>query len=96
MSVETITKETVKGKALNELQGLKTVVLAGAGAATNIPVTGLKVSDTIQSVLHQDGVSGVMLGELSAEASIPTAGNLQISTTVTTGNKLILNYWSKP
>lgn len=89
-------KDTVKGKALLELQRLKTVVVDGDTAATDIPIADLKTTDTIQSVVSQDGTSGVLEGELSAEASIPTTGNLQLATTDTTGKKLLVTYWSKP
>lgn len=96
MALESLTKETIKGYALNELQGLTCAVVAGTTAATNIAITGLKTTDTILAVIHEDGTTGVTQANLVAEASIPTAGNLQLSTTDTSTDVLIVWYYVKP
>lgn len=93
-------------KALHELQSLKIAIVAGAGVATNITIAGLKTTDTILSVIRFDvaadtgtsatgnKVAGV--SDLTAEASIPTATHLQLGTTDTTGDTLLVHYYSKP
>jgi hypothetical protein len=69
---------------------LKTVVVDGAAADTNIPIAGIAVADEIQSVIHYD--TGVP-ADITAEVSITSAGNIQVDTTVTTGNKLVVTYY---
>ena len=79
---------TLKG-ILGELRGLTTVVVDGAAANTNIAIAGLKVDDHIQSVVqYTGGVPSVLT------PSAQTAGNLQFAA-VTTGNKLVVNFYKK-
>lgn len=85
---------TVKGKAIQELQGLTKVLVAGAAAATDIAITGIKVTDTIKSVLHF--TPSAAMADLTSEASITAAGVIQLSTTATTGDQLIVEYYIKP
>lgn len=90
--------------AVKELQSLTFKVVAGAAAATNIAVAGLDTDDVIVAVLQfnvaaDSGTSATGnkiddLVDLSAEASVPTAGNLQLSTTVTTGDKLLVVFFA--
>lgn len=100
MSLETLTPETLKGRAINELQGLSKVLLAGTTANTNIPVAGLKLNDTIHSILaHDPNAGGAGVGgfvDVTSEGVILTAGNLQLDTTNTTGFQLILEFYAKP
>ena len=80
------------GHALKELQSLKTEVLDGAAAVTNIAVTGIAVGDTIQSaVMYAAGVPS----NVTAEVSITSAGNIQLATTDSTSNKLVVNWFGK-
>jgi len=90
--MKVVTPHTDRGNAINELQGLTTAVAAGAGAVTNIAVAGIKLTDTLQSVvMFTAGVPSVV-----TDASITSAGNIQCAATVTTGNTLVINYYVKP
>jgi len=77
---------------LTELQGLTRSVVSGAGAATNIAVTGIATEDTIVSVWEL--VSGVPTTDRTSVATITSAGNIQLSA-VTTGNKLDIFWYNK-
>lgn len=101
MSLETITKDTIKGAAIRELQGLKQQVVAGTTANTNIALAGATVAKTtIVGVIEHDpdkggaGVSG--LNDRTSEAAITSDGNLQLDTTDTTGHELIVTTFNKP
>ena len=96
MPLENITPFTIKGAAINELQSLKKDVLAGTTAATNIALAGATVKrSTVKSVLAFNPL-GPSFADLTAEASIASDGNLQLSTTDTTGQKLIVEWYDKP
>lgn len=76
-------------EALNELQGLTTLVVDGAAANTNIAVGGLGATDHVQSVVqYAAGVPSVLT------PSAQTAGNLQFAS-ATTGNKLVVTFYKK-
>lgn len=77
---------------IKELQGLTTVVVAGAGANTNIAIAGIKTTDTIQSCL--EFAAGVPANRTSV-TSITSAGNIQL-TASTTGSTLVVTYFKKP
>lgn len=78
--------------ALLELQGEKVAVVDGAAADTNIAISGIKVTDTIKSVImYATGVPS----NVTADASITSAGNIRL-TSVSTGNKLVVTYLPKP
>jgi len=54
MSLENIDRETVKGAALNELQGINVAVLAGGAAYAKLDLAAIRTEDTIVSaVIHQ-------------------------------------------
>lgn len=75
--------------ALTELQGLTTVVVNGAAAATNIAVAGLGADDHVQSCIAYTG------GVPSALAvSAQTAGNVQFASD-TAGAKVVINFYAK-
>lgn len=79
---------------LQELQGLKFAVVAGAAADTNIAVAGITTSDTIRAVVRFHGAgTDVTDVSLVTDAAITSAGNIQVDTTVTTGSKLLV-IWS--
>jgi len=93
MTMESVTPHTDRGAAITELQGLATAVVAGAAAVTNIAVAGMMAVDTIQSVLmFATGVPS----DVTADASITSDGNIQLATTVSTGNTLVVSYYAKP
>ena len=100
MSLEQITKDTVKGAAIRELQGLREQVVPGDTAATDIPLAGATVKGTtLVSVLEYDpdkggaGVGG--FNDRTAEAAITSDGNLQLDTTDTSGHDLIVKSFNK-
>lgn len=68
----------------------KVAILDGDEAATNIPLTGATTDDVLLMVGHQDGTSGLFLGDLTAETSITSDGNLQTASTSTDGNVLVV------
>lgn len=85
-----------KPAALNE------VVVNGAGANTNIPVTGIKTTDLLVSVLEYRspataGGAGVKpVVDRTSATSITSAGNIQV-TAATNGdvdNVLVVKYYS--
>lgn len=94
-----IPKDTNKGvlldnlsKQLDSIAARTKEVVAGDGSATDIPVAGIKVGDILESVLHEDGTTGVTQAELVGEASITSDGNIQLSTTDTTADVLIVTW----
>lgn len=72
----------------------KDALVAGAGSATSIVVTGIVTADSIHRVLAFPGAGTAVTDilDLTSEASITSAGNIQISTTVTTGAKLLVEW----
>ncbi len=85
-------------KLIQELQGLKFEVLAGAATDTNIAVTGIAIDDTILKCLMvepDDGTTSTMLTDVTSETNITSAGNIQLDTTTTTGKQLLLVYYDK-
>lgn len=69
----------------------KFALLSGAAADTNIAVTGIATEDTIVFCFEVDGTSGIWT-DRTAETNITSAGNIQLDTTATTGDKLVLCY----
>lgn len=92
-SIEALQAET---KALRQRK-LVSVVVAGAAKETNIAVAGVnKANDTIVSVVRFDLEAGGKLEgvtDLTSDASITSDGNIQLKTTVTTGDKLLVLYY---
>ena len=76
--------------AIKELQSIRSVAVDGAAAATDIAVAGIKEGDYITQVLFFPDAGDV--GELSAEASVTSDGNIQLSTTVTTAGRLVVTW----
>lgn len=70
---------------------LKSAVVAGAAAGTNIAVTGIKTTD--QLVLVTEHAAGANPVDRTGDTSITSAGNIQ-STDDTTGNTLVVLYYS--
>lgn len=75
--------------ALRQLQRLQITLVAGAAAVTNIAIAGITLDAEIVSVLHN--TAGVIV-DLTTEAAVTSAGNIQLSTTDTTGDQLIV-FW---
>lgn len=76
--------------AITELQGLRVDVVAGAGANTNIPITGILTTDTLLAVLMF--AAGVPTKR--SDASITSNGNIQV-VGATTGNVLVVFWFNK-
>lgn len=64
-------------------------VATGAAAATAIPVTGLKADAHLVSVIM---VAAGVPSDVTTDASVSSAGNIKLATTVSTGNKLIVTF----
>lgn len=81
--------------AVKELQGLKVKTLSGAAAVTNIAVSGIATADVLVAVLQFDVSGGNVVNVIDrlSEASVTSAGNIQLATTDTTGDKLVLIYF---
>lgn len=73
------------GHALKQIQGMYQRCVAGAAAATNIAVADVKPGDAIVTVTM---FAGGVPSDVTAEATITSAGNIQLSTTNSTGNTL--------
>ncbi len=75
---------------------LRFSIAAGAAADTNIAVAGIKRGDGLVAVIHvADGAEAALLkGDLVAETNITSDGNIQVDTTVTTGDQLLV-IWVK-
>lgn len=85
-----VAKDTLKGAALAELAGLTAAVVNGDSSATDITVTGVKVGDTIESVvMFASGVPSIVTDEVSITAD----DTIQLDTTDSTGNTLLVRFW---
>ena len=74
---------------------LKFAVVAGASAVANIAISGIATTDKIVAVVRVDlnaTAANIDVDDLTSEASITSAGNIQLSTTNTTSDKLIV-FW---
>lgn len=83
---------------LVELQGLTPAVVAGAGVDTNIAIAGIALEDTILLVmrLNRDGTAGnIDISDVTSEASITSAGNIQLNATDTSGDSLLVFFFNK-
>ncbi|MBC8280746.1 MAG: hypothetical protein H8E48_08180 [Chloroflexi bacterium] len=90
--------EAVLKAILVELQGLTFDVVVGAAAATNIAIAAIKTEDTIIGAvrLNRDATAAnIDLSSLLAEASITSDGNIQFSTTDTTGDAILVVWLNK-
>lgn len=72
------------------LAGRKQVIVAGAGANTDIAVAGISTSDVLFSVIEVPASAALV--DRTSVASITSAGNIQL-TQATTGNQLIVEYF---
>jgi len=68
---------------------------AGTTAATNIAISGIKLNDTLVGVLllNRDATAAnINIGSVLSEASITSDGNIQLSTTNSTGDTVIVTW----
>lgn len=81
---------------LRELQGLSWAVVNGAGANTNIAVSGITTSDTLAFVAEFTIATGNLTGinDRTSTSSITSAGNIQC-TQSTSGSRLIVVWYNK-
>ena len=73
--------------AIRQLQLAHQKVVAGATAVTDIAIAGVGLKDQITSVIMF--TAGVP-SDVTAEASVTSAGNIQLSTTNSSGNTLLV------
>ena len=94
---ETATKTAI-AKVLAELQNINFFVADGAAAEADITVTGIGLTDTVLAVMNLpvDGNVDDLTVMDVAEVSITAADTIQLSTTATTGDKLLVIYLAKP
>lgn len=72
---------------------IRSAVVAGTTAVTNIAVTGITLQDALVCVmrLNRDATAAnIDISSVLSEASITSAGNIQLSTTNTTGDSLLI------
>ena len=67
------------------------VVVAGAAANTNIPVSGLKRRDALVAAIEVPAAAALV--DRTSATSITSDGNIQC-TAATTGNQLLVSYVS--
>ena len=79
---------------LREIQQLTITRAAGATAATNIAIAGIATEDTLLAVI-EFVTAGTGVNNRTGEASITSAGNIQLSTTNTTNNFLLVFWYNK-
>lgn len=75
---------------------IQVAVAAGAAVATDIPIAGIEPGDRLLAVLQMQpptAASGdAIVADRIDETSITSAGNIQLTTTDTTGNQLLVLY----
>lgn len=76
------------GEVLRELQGIKTAVVAGAAANTDIAVAGIATEDTIIAVTEHaapEEAAGIAAAfDRTAQTTIPSNGNIRVSVATNT------------
>jgi hypothetical protein len=75
-------------------ENLKLALVNGAAAATNIAISGIATTDLLVQVIEL--TSGAVSALRGGEASITSAGNIQLSTTNTTGKTLLVLWFDRP
>jgi hypothetical protein len=74
---------------------IQTAVVAGAAANANIAVTGITINDQLVSVVRLDRdatAANINLSDVRAQTLITSDGNIQLSTTNTTGDTLLVQW----
>lgn len=67
-------------------------LVSGAAVDTNIAIAGIKTTDEIVAVHHY--TAGTSLADVTSEANITSDGNIQLDTTDTSGDQLIVDFES--
>ncbi len=70
---------------------IKVATVAGTTATTNIAVTGIATEDILVSVVEIATTTGIPT-DRTGEASITSAGNIQLASTDTSSDKLIVHW----
>lgn len=71
--------------------GLQFSLLAGTTATTNIAVTGIATSDSIIFCAHISTAAAIAtMADITSEVSVTSAGNIQLSSTDTSSDALLL------
>jgi len=83
----------LRGESLAAAQRLVVAVVDGDDSETDIDLEGIAEGDVIVSVLEFD--TGVPT-DRTAEASVTEDDVIQLDTTDTTGNKLVVTYYDAP
>lgn len=82
--------------AVRELQGLTFNLLDGAAADTNIAVTDIATDDTVVFCIHISTKAAIAtMADITSEVVILSAGNIQLTTTSTTSDQLLLIWFNK-
>ena len=82
----------------NTLDGfnLQVALLEGDSASTNIACAGIATEDTVIAVLHfSTAASLATMALITSEVSITSAGNIQLSTTDTSNDHLLMLWIDK-
>lgn len=87
MGIKRVSKDTVKGEVLHALANPTVAIASGAAAATNITATGLKPTDHVVKALM---FAGGVPSDVTSEVSITADDTVQLSTTNSTGNTLVI------
>ena len=85
-------------KVIEELQGVKMFVATGAAAEATITVTGIGADDTLVAILQlpaTGNIDDLVVIDLD-EASIEAANEIELATTDTTSDKLLVIWAAKP
>lgn len=75
---------------------IQVAVAAGAAINTNIAIAGIEPGDRLLAVLQMQpptaAAGDAIVADRIGETSITSAGNIQLTTTDTTGNQLLVLY----
>jgi hypothetical protein len=86
-------KANLTGKGL----GLKVAFASGAGANTDITISGIKPVDELVAVLEvappTASSGGTLVANRTAQTTITAANTIRVSA-ATTGNQLLVLWWS--
>jgi hypothetical protein len=84
-------KPTLNGLNLN---ALRCEVVAGANSATSIAVADIATEDTIVAVIYEAS-DQITTANYESQASVTSAGNIQLSTNSTASGKLTVWWYDK-
>lgn len=71
---------------------IRQTIVAGDTATTNIAITDIALDDVLAGVVFLDFTTPANNAELLSEASITSAGNIQLDTTDTSAGYLIVTW----